>query len=314
MSTRSLEENCSFLDHEERLPDLKPCEKDTLQSEQGLEDIFSVSSGSPCAIKDAQTNGKTKDNIQPEVLSGQPLDKPGILGHLHITSALESIRELVEIEEAVEGRSPGDGAVRIKAACKETCVSTTARYVALPSEGCSVAMERTALGQDSLTQLDSLDACSSMDNVPVELCPPEDASYIALIPGDLEWGSSAASNNHKEVEGHQLTPSQSSSDVLEGQLDNQSTIMPLQDLQEESTYPQTGVKVNRIDDEAKGEKNHSNLEGIDGHICEKEGSVANQTLIEVLTACEARVEQLEELKSSSIEMSAQVYCDMKSKI
>lgn len=306
MSTRNLEENCNFLDNKESLPALKPCEKDTLQSQQDLEDIYSISSGSPCQIKDAQTNSKTKDNKQPDVLSGQPLDKPGILAHLHHTSPLESIRELIEMEETSEGRSPGDGAVRIKDACKETCPSTTIRYVALPSEGCSDELGRTALGQDSNTQLDSVDACSSMDDVPVGSCPPEDTSYIALIPEHLEWGSSTVSDNQKEVAGHQLTPSHTSSDVLEVQLDNQSTITPLQDLQEESICPQTGVKVNTISDKSEAEINNPNPEGVDGHVCEKEGSAANQTLIEVLTACEARVEQLEELKSSSIEMSTQV--------
>ncbi|MCI4390236.1 hypothetical protein PGIGA_G00120270 [Pangasianodon gigas] len=306
MSTMNLEENCNFLDNEESLPDLKPCEKDTLLSQQDLEDMFSISSGSPCPIKDAQTNTKAKDNKQSEVLSGQTLDKPGILAHLQHTSPLESIRELVEMEEISEGRSPGDGAVRIKDACKEMCPSTPIRYEALPSEGCGDALERTALGQDSNTQLDSVDACSSMDDVPVGACPPEDTSYIALIPGHLECGSSAVSYNQMQVAGHQLTPSHTSSDVLELQLDNQSTITPLQDLQEESMCPQTGVKLTPINGKSEAENNNPNLEGVDGHICEKEGSVSNQTLIEVLTACEARVEQLEELKSSSIEMSAQL--------
>lgn len=301
MSTRNLEENCNFLDNEESLPDLKPCEKDILQSQQDLEDIFSVTSGSPCPNKDAQTNSKTKDNEQSDVLSGQPLDKQGILTHLHHTLPLESIRELIEMEETSEGRSPGDGAVRIKDACKEPCPSTTIRYVALPLEESSDALERTALGPNSNTQLDLVDGSSSMDDVPVGSCPPEDTSYVALIPGHLECGSSTVSDNQKEVTGQQLTSSHTSSDVLEVQLDNQSTITPLQNHQEELIHPQTDVKVNTISDEA--EDNNANL---DGHICEKEGSVANQTLIEVLAACEARVEQLEELKSSSIEMSAQV--------
>lgn len=304
MSNRNLEDNCSFLDNEENLPEPKPCEKDALQSQQDFEDIFSISSGSPCPNK--ETYSKIKDNLQSEVLSSQPLDKPGVLGHLPHTSPLESIREQVEIEEPSEGRSPGDGAVRFKDVCKETCPSTASRYVALPSEGCSYALERTALGQDSNTQLDSVDACSSMDDVPVGSCPPEDSSYIALIPGHLE--------SEKEVAGHHLTLSHTTSDILEGQLDNQSTLTPLQHLQEESTCPQTGVKFNTISGESETEKSNPSLEGVDGCICAKEGNVANQTLIEVLTACEARVEQLEELKSSSIEMSAQVSCDTKSKV
>lgn len=305
MSIRSLEENCSFLDNEEKLPDLKPCEKDTtLQSQQ--EDVFSISSGSPCPIKDAQSNGKTKENRQPEVLSAQPLDKQGILGLLHSTSPLESIRELVEMEETGEGRRPGDGAVRFKDACKETCASTTSRYVALSSERCSDVLESTALRQDFNTQLNYVDACSSVDDDPVGSCPPEESSYIALIPGHLEWNNSAMSDNHKEVAGYQLTPSHSGSDVLQVQPDNQSNITPLQDLQEESTFPQTGAKVNTVIDEEKTEENHPTLEEEEDDDCEKEGSVSNQTLIDVLTACEAKVEQLEELKSSSIVMSAQV--------
>lgn len=298
MSTRSLEENCNFLDNEESLPDLKPCEKDSFQSQQDLEDIFSISSASPCPIKDAQSNGKSKDIKQAEVLSGQPLDKSGILAHLQHTSPLESIRELVEMEERSESRSPGNGAVRIKDACKETCPSTAVRYVVLPSEGCGDALERTALRHDSETRLDSVDASSSVDGVPVGSCPPEDTSYIALIPGHLEWGSSSVSDNQREVAGHQLTPSHTSSDV---QLDNQSNITPLEDPQEESICPQTAANIN-----AEAETNDLNLEGVDGDSCEKEDTAANQTLIEVLTTCEARVEQLEELKSSSIEMSAQV--------
>lgn len=305
MSTRNLEDNRSSLDNEGNLPDLKPHEKNTLQSQEDLEDIFSITSGSPCPIKDAQTNGKTKDNIQSEVLSGQPWDKPGVLGHLQHTSPLESIRELVEMEEASDGRSPGDGAVRIKDTCKEICPSNTTIYVALPSEGCSDAFKRTALGNDSKTQLDLAEACSSMHDAPFGSCPPEDTSYIALIPGHLEWGSSAMSDNHKQVAGHQLTPSHTSSDVLGVQLDNQSTITPLEDLHEEPLCPQTGIKVTAISGKSEAENSNANLEGV-GQICEKEDSVSNQTLIEVLTACEARVEQLEELKSSSIEMSAQV--------
>lgn len=294
MSTRNLEENCNFLDNEESQSDLRPCEKDTLQSQQDVEDIFSVTSGSPCPIKDAQANSKTKDDEQSDMLSGQPLDKPGILTHLHHTSPLESIRELVEMEETSEGRSPGDGAVRIKDACKEPCPKN------------HDVLERTALGQNSNTQLDLVDTYSSMEDVPVGSCPPEDTSYIALIPGHLEWCSSAVSDNQKEVAGYQLTSSHTSSDVLEVQLDHQFTITPLQNHQQDSFHPQIDVKVNTISDEA--EDNNSNLEEVYGPICEKEDSVANQTLIEVLTACESRVEQLEELKSSSIEMSAQVQC------
>lgn len=314
MSNISLDGNCCFLDNEEKLPDLKSCEKNTtLQSQQNLEDLFSISSGSPCPTKDAQSSSKTKENIHPEVLSGEPLDKPGILGLLHITSPLESIRELVEMEETGEGRSPGDGAVRFKDACKETCASTTSKYVTLPSDGCVNALERTALRQYFNTQLDLVDACSSMNDVPVGSCPPEGTSYIALIPGHQEWSGSVVSDNHKEAAEHQLTPSHTSSDVLEVQPDNQSTITPLQDLQEESTFPQTDVKLNTVNDE----KNNPTLKEDDNdnyNICEKDVSVANQTLIEVLTACEAKVEQLEELKSSSIVMSAQVKCHMRSKI
>lgn len=303
MSARNPEDNCSLLDNEENRPDLNPC--DTVQSQQDLEDMFSISSGSPCPIKDAQTND-TKDNIHSEELSGQPLDKPGVLGHLHRASPLESIRELVEMEENVEGRSPGDGAVRIKDACKEASASNTAGCVALSSEECSDALKRTALGHESTTQLHSVDPRTSMHDVPARLCPPEDTSYIALIPGHLEWGSSAVSDHQKEVAGHHLAPSRTSSDVLEVQTDNLSNITPLEDLQEASVFLQTGVKATPDSDESETEKNNPNLEGVDGHICEKEDSVSNQTLIEVLTACEERVEQLEKLKSSSIEMSAQV--------
>ncbi|XP_046730690.1 uncharacterized protein LOC124402077 isoform X2 [Silurus meridionalis] len=139
-----------------------------------------------------------------------------------------------------------------------------------------------------------------MDDVPVGSCPPGDTTYIALIPGHLEWGSS---DNQKDVAGHQLTPSQESSDIL---VDNQSVITPLQDLQEESTCSQTGMKINKVSDESEEEIFNPNLKAADSHICGKEGGVNNQTLIEVLSACEARVEQLEELKSSSIEMSAQL--------
>ncbi|KAM9444341.1 uncharacterized protein Hap1MRO34_025392 [Clarias gariepinus] len=299
MTSRSLEQNCYFLD-EESLQDQKPCQNNTLEFRQDLEDMFSISSGSPCPIKDAQTNSKTKDNQLSEVLSGQPLDNPGILAHLHHSSPLESIRELVEMEEISESRSPGDGEVRIKDACKETCLSTAIRYVALPSEECTDALERTPLGQDSNTHFDSVDAGSSTDDVPVGSCPQGDTSYIALIPGHLEWGSSAMYDIQNELAGYEDT----NSNVLEVQLDNQSTITPLQDLQEESNLPQTRVKVNTISN-GSGDIN-PNLEWVDSYVCKKEGSVANQTLIEVLTACEARVEQLEELKSSSIEMSAQL--------
>ncbi|XP_026996583.1 uncharacterized protein LOC113639096 [Tachysurus fulvidraco] len=298
MSTRSLEESCSILDNES-LPDLKPCQKDTFQSQQDLEDIYSISSGSPCPIKDKK---------QAEVLSNQSLDKPGILAHLTHTSALESIRELVEIEERSEGRSPGDGAVRVKDVCRETCPSTAIRSMALPSEGCGDTLERIALRQDSNTQLDLVDASSSIDDVLVESCNAEDISYIALIPGHQELfrDYSSASNNKKEVAGHQLTPSHTSSGILEVQLNDQFNITPLQDPQEESICPQNAEKFNTVRNESQAEENNLNLEGVDRDICEKEGSVSNQTLIEVLTACEARVEQLEELKSSSIEMSAQL--------
>ncbi|GAA6107947.1 uncharacterized protein LOC113639096 [Tachysurus ichikawai] len=296
MSTRSLEESCNILDNES-LADLKPCQKDTFQFQQDLEDIYSISSGSPCPIKDKK---------QAEVLSNQSLDKPGILAHLQHTSALESIRELVEIEERSEGRSPGDGAVRVKDVCRETCPSTAIRSAALSSEGCGDTLERITLRQDSNTQLDLVDASSSIDDVLVGSCNAEDTSYIALIPGHQEWGYSSVSNNKKEVAGHQLTPSHTSSGILEVQLNDQFNITPLQDPQEESICPQTAEKFNTVRDESQAEENNLNLEGVESDICEKEGSVTNQTLIEVLTACEARVEQLEELKSSSIEMSAQL--------
>ncbi|TSW08314.1 hypothetical protein Baya_13510 [Bagarius yarrelli] len=278
MSTRSLEESCNLLNNGECLPDLKLCEEmEPIPSQQDLDDMFSISSGSPCPIK--ETKITTKDDHQAEVHLGQHLDKPGILSHLQHTSPLESIRELVEMEERSESRSPGDGAVRIKDACSSTAI----RYVALPSEGCGNALERTALKQES-TEVDSVDVFSSIDNIPAESCLPEDTSYMALVPVHQEQRSSSLSDHQKEVAGHQLASSHTSSDVLEVQLDNQSNITPPPDLQEESVGPAAGVTVYTISDELEAEKNNLGFKEVGDYISEKEDSVANQALIELQSA------------------------------
>lgn len=108
-----------------------------------------------------------------------------------------------------------------------------------------------------------------------------------------------------EVPEHQPSSSNSCSRVLEVQLDSQSCITPQQDIQEtpdELLYPQNSSDHNATlnNGAESGEEVRSGMS--DGQKCDYK----EQNLIEILTTCEAKVEQLEQLKYSSFHLSDQV--------
>ncbi|KAI4901442.1 hypothetical protein NFI96_014728 [Prochilodus magdalenae] len=274
------------------------------QTKQSSEDVFSISS-----VTDAQAN-ETKDANLTELVSGQPLNKSGILGHLQLGSPLESVRELAEVEDTCELRVLGDGAGLFKEQMEsdEIFPTTTIRYMSLSMERLGDALGRAIM--ESTTRADLVDspmtvASSSLHEIPAS----EDASKASVNEcQQVERCSSAMCGDQT---GHQLTPRKANSGVFEVQLDKHPSVTPLPAIpnpEEERACPQSGVKDKAELDDMLWLGNKPNPELFQGHICVKEDtstSVANQT--EVLPPCKTKVEQREHLKAASFDLSAQLH-------
>ncbi|XP_062843242.1 uncharacterized protein LOC134302124 [Trichomycterus rosablanca] len=293
MATINLKEHLDFL-NKDQLSDREPSDPDILQTQ---EDVFSLNSSSLCLIEAAQANSKTKST---------EVDKSGILAHLHHGSPLESITELAEVEDTSEHRSPGDGEIRMKETTEETFSTPTARRASLSTDGRCDSLNLTDFEQvhhmDCTARLESLmtDTCDHMPEIPVGSRPQDDTASLQVKSYTPDW---------TEAPQHHLTSSNSCSGVLEVRLDSQTSITPQQDLQEpteEPLYPK--ISANRIatlNDGLSDSDDKPKSEMSDDRKCENKE--ANQNLIEILSTCEAKVDQLEQLKSSSFELSAQLH-------
>ncbi|KAL6464812.1 hypothetical protein MHYP_G00271290 [Metynnis hypsauchen] len=317
MSDKNLEEPLNLQESGGKPQDEGQREKSIPKNKQDSADVFSISSASPCPVKEAQANSETKHSKLSESASGQALNRSGILVHLQLGSPLESVRELMEVEETCELGFLGDGTVLFKEQkeSKEIFPATNIRYMSLTTEGLGDALGRAIMASttkpDCATVESSMtEACSSLHEIP-GLWPQEDASKVSV--NECQQVERCSSTMCSDQTGHQLTPCHANSGVVEVQLDKHSSVTPLQDLLnsvEEHVCHQTGVEVKVKHDDKLGLDNKSNSEEFQGHSCEKEDTattVANQTLAEVLTPCKTKVEQHEQLKSSSFDLSAQLY-------
>ncbi|KAG9260355.1 hypothetical protein AMEX_G26603 [Astyanax mexicanus] len=316
MSTTTFEENSDFQDSEENLRDLAQHASILSENKPNPEDLLSISSEHPSPVKDVQPTSDTKDTKVMELITGQSLIKSGILAHLQLASPLESVTELVEVEEACDLQISEE-----PIATKEIFPTTTVCYMSLTTEGLGHALEGAAIFgkvMESNTQPDlghpespMTEACSSVHEIPVGSWLQEDSSKISVIEcQQVDQCPPAVGGFQKEAAWHQLTTSCANSGVLE--LTKHSSVPPLEDLitpQEVQMCHQTCVKgEDTVGDELRFDRK-PNSERFRGHIREKEATatnVANQSLIEVLTACEAKVEQYEQLRSSSFDLSAQL--------
>lgn len=288
MSTRNPSEPSDLQENKEK-------QKTVSEDELHSEDLSSVS---PRPVKDDQAFGETKDI---GLVSDETSYKSGVSGPPQL---LKSVREMVESEETCEMRAPGDGEVLIEEPTgnQEIFPTTTVRYTSLTMEGLGDALERVLLGpvMESTTQSDFADlespmteACSSVHEVP---WLQEDSLKVSVSDcQQVERGSSAMCGDQKETSRHQLADANSG--VLEGQLDSRPSVTPLQDLLNptEEHMPHQNGKLGLDDKPDAVFKGH-----------EKEDSVANFTITEVLASCKAKVEQHERLRSSSFDLPAQV--------
>ncbi|KAL7837590.1 hypothetical protein SRHO_G00273010 [Serrasalmus rhombeus] len=317
MSDTNLEEPLNLQESGRKPQDEGQREKNVPKNKQDLVDVFSISSASPCPVKDAQVNSETKHSKVSELASGQALNRSGILVHLQLGSPLESVRELMEVEETCELGVLGDRMVLFneQKESKEIFPATNIRYMSLTTEGLGDALGRAIMASSTKPDCATVEspmteACSSLHEIP-GLWPQEDASKVSV--NECQQVERCSSTMCSDQTGHQLTPCNANSGVVEVQLDKHSSVTPLQDLLnpvEEHMCHQTGVEVKVKYDDKLGLDNKSNSEEFQGHSCEKEDAattVANQTLTEVLTPCKAKVEQHEQLKSSSFDLSAQLH-------
>ncbi|KAK1799754.1 hypothetical protein P4O66_006291 [Electrophorus voltai] len=319
MSIKNLKDQCNLPEKEELL--LGQGEDENIsKSKCDSEDVFSIGSTNLCpistlAICDAKLT---------EWLSGPSIDMPGILAHLHHASPLESIRELVEMEEPCEHWRQQDGAARLKGqpASKEIIPTTIIRYMSVTQEGGGDAQEQTIFEEevDSTTQPGDAhlenpmtDACSSVLDIDAGSMLQEDTEDFTINKQpQVEWCFSSVCNEQSKSTERKLTPSDAKTGVLEVQMDNHSSVIHLQNIQnpkEGHVYPQTAIKRKaKLNDKSELDSEPS-LEEFHSQTSEKEdiaNSVANQTLIDVLSACKAKVEHLERVKASSFDLSVKL--------
>ncbi|XP_072522263.1 uncharacterized protein [Salminus brasiliensis] len=315
MSTKTIEELPDWQPESEgKLRDLRQHGKIQPEKKPDYDDLLSIGSVSPSPAKDAQATGDTRDTKLMELIAGQSLNKSGTLAHLQLASPLESVRELVEVEEACDLRIPGE-----LMASQEIFPATTIRYMSLTTEGLGHALEGTTLGPttqpSNFVHLESpmTEACSSVQELPDASWLQEDCLKNSVSEcQQVEPCSPAICGDQKEAARPPMTPSSANSGFLEIQLSKHCSVTALQGLlncQEEQMCQQAGMTAEAKPDDELGLDSRPNSEEIRGHSGEKEDTattVANQSLIEVLTSCKAKVEQFEQLRSSSFDLSAQL--------
>ncbi|XP_076865641.1 CCHC-type zinc finger, nucleic acid binding protein b isoform X2 [Brachyhypopomus gauderio] len=309
MSANSFKDHCDWSEMDEPLLGQGEDKDNIVKPKCGSEDVFSVRSASPCLGK---LTAAVCDTKLTEWILCQS-DMSGTSNSLHRVPPLESIREIVE--EPGEHRDRQDRTARLKGqvASKEMFPAAIIRYMSVTQDGGADTLEQTLLEEvmecttqpnDAHLENPMTDACSSVLDMEAESMLQEDIANVAINKQQVEWSSSSVCNELVESTEHKLSLCDAKSAVLEDQIDNQPSVTPpriFQDPKNGHVCPQTAVRMTaKISDK---------LEECPSHISEKEDtvtSVANQTLVEILTACKAKVEHLEQVKVCSFDLSHQL--------
>ncbi|XP_048110913.1 uncharacterized protein LOC125302016 isoform X1 [Alosa alosa] len=282
-----------------------------------MEEMFSISSVSPCPEEDPP--------LDPATRAGETTKLPACLSQenilpLHV-SPLEAIRELDEAEEALSGlRSPGDGAVRARdqLVTKESPLHSTERETDdLACEDCeeddtlhvTVKTLRSIIISEDRINLETplTETCASPHDISDLGCLREDSrkhtSQKLLGSGGAHQGMLGTNSSLERtivIIGSELN-------------DTGSSVTSLQDLKEKHRHANMGVTI------GSGVLRNSTgtIANLEENICEdqmqedvsirkRDSTACNSTLIDILTACKTKVEQLEQLKCSSFELTVQL--------
>ena len=290
-----------------------------------MEEMYSISSVSPCPVEESQPNGvvgagETTTKL-PACLSQENLNNLP----LHI-SPLEAIRELDEAEEALSGlRSPGDGAVRAKdqlVTREESPLHSTERETDErafeDSEGddapgsVTVKTLRSTITSEDGVNLDTpqTETCGSPHDISDLGClhddSPKHASQKWLGSGGMHKGMLGTNSTLERtivIIGSELTETGSSvtslqMDPKERRMHTHMGVTGNGELRN-STGSVSDLEENTPEDPTQGDVCSSSTRASTPEAC-------NSTLIDILTACQTKVEHLERLKCSSFELTIQV--------
>lgn len=274
-----------------------------------VEEIYSIGSISPCPCEPEAANraGETTVTKLPACHS-QENSLP-----LHI-SPLEAIRELDEAEEALSGlRSPGDGAVRAKdqLGTKESPVGYVEREcdeLALVDYDEDEAPRpvlktlRAIITSEDRINLETpqTETCSSPHDVSDLVCLGEDSLKFpsqTLLDAEVHRGTLGTNSSLERtivIIGSEVNGAGSSAQNVREK--HMNTTMGL------ACSVGSGELRNSTGPIAHSEESPA-VDQLQGDVC---AEACNSTLIDILTACETKVEQLEQLKCSSFELTVQV--------
>ncbi|KAL2091551.1 hypothetical protein ACEWY4_013814 [Coilia grayii] len=288
-----------------------------------VEDLYSISSVSPCSLEDPLPLRLIDAGEMTTKLAAGHSQENLNISPLHI-SPLEAIRELDEAEEALSGlRSPGDGAVRAKDQlvmkelplrsvesetdelafedCEETDIHSSVIVKPLRS---IITSKNTAI-----LEAPQSETCHSLQGISDLVGLQEDSQKCtpqkSLGPGGVHkemLGTSSTLERTIVIIGSELDDTGSSVSFLGGQRDKHRHTNP-------------GVPMERCElrnstsSTTDLEENKAEVLLQDGVCISKRDCTiedCNSTLIDILTACKTKVEQLEQLKCSSYELTIQL--------
>ncbi|KAJ8361086.1 hypothetical protein SKAU_G00176110 [Synaphobranchus kaupii] len=305
------------------------------------EDRYSITSVSPSSAANLQqprSGGEPEEEFVLRSLLVLPHTEDSLSNGGHRVSPLKSIRELDEVDEQGSDlcRSPGDGAVKVRDGVADTgsLLSSLERNSGmgdssgdrndLPGAGL-VPTCKSAVTQEERAKLDS-----EMADL---LKYPQGTSHdnflhvesLNMQPEEKSEGNSSCSGSrvYCKEEGHDSATEISqpenvakSEESLDKDLETSAT--SLQDLQDLKLKHQSHQEeINRLCTELTSSKERiGELESELGserkkgenqaHKTHEPSEMSNSSLIAVLTECQSKVEQLEEIKHSSLEFTGQL--------
>ena len=312
-----------------------------LEAEEDIGDRFSMSSVSRCPKQEPSLGRLTSDSpsgeeSKPCVLSLSQDSLSNMV--LHTSPTLESIKELEEGEELSSGRrSPGDGKVRAKGGEANSDLpdfDLGERNLEAPdnpdsrdgelhgpvfvqtAETAGTSVNVLNLNEDALTDVTSLNRDFSEEKCPLECALKEEKSQEVSCPTVCGFQPGLVNRNTTEPNDHTETPDALDQDAL------RSSFVSLPKEQDLGAKPEdqrdliSVCSETVVNDTRNTEEGHllslltrsgKNIDENQTQIVADAGAdTSKDSLIEVLTACKSKVEQLELLEQSSRELTAQV--------
>lgn len=310
--------------------------------EDETEDCYSITSVSPSVAENTQhlrSDDEPEEEFVLQSLLVSPHTEDSLSNVGHHVPPLESIRELEEVDEQGSSprRSPGDGAVRVREGVADTIslLSSVERNSEMgDSSGDRNALSGTklvptfksAVTREERAKLDSemADLLKYPQGAPHDNCLQVES--LNMEPEEKNKGNGSCSGSrvyHKE-EGHNSATKISqpengarSEESLDKDLETSATSLEeQQDVklkhqshQKEINQPHNELRNSKeVTGELESELRSERKEGENqSHkIQEMESEMSNYSLTAVLTECQYKIEQLEEIKHSSLELTVQV--------